>query len=401
MHPESPPTAIRIGFANPFNLTTRIASCSVWSSSSWSDCDLEYARPSSDLSIFPTGGAVERKFYFAFGGSDNSQVNNGAGGFATTRSFVLPPNVAGGVNAAAGYTMRWTDWAPAPAALTRIDGGVQPIYFFYVTLAEGGASTVSSPSNSSLAHYNSAAVASQGRFMYAARAWTTGTDYADNPRGTRWTGNGRRMPIVAIQYIPQKPGVQIALNGDSLTCAPTPDAMSSPLLRAAMSLSTPALPFEVANMGWWGTPSRVYIPVLRNNAEAIKPSIFVPQLISRNDGSTSVAMREVIRKHLISLDSLQRNGATRCQLIWNSCGCEPSYDRNSDATSCFVAIRNAMNAAAAAGGPPVIDAPSVVGNVPSAPWDYLLGMSDDNSHPNYMGAAAITPLALAALKQVL
>jgi hypothetical protein len=142
--------------------------------------------------------------------------------------------------------------------------------------------------------------------------------------------------------------------------------------------------------------------LLLRNAAALTPSIFVPQLISRNDGSSSTEMMTLISKHLRNHDYLVQNGAPDCSLIWNSAGCEPSFDGNRDAMAGFVSIRDQTNEAAANGGPPVIDAPAVVGDTPSAPWRYRAGMANPGEqHTNYAGAAAITPLAVSSLQKVL
>jgi hypothetical protein len=140
--------------------------------------------------------------------------------------------------------------------------------------------------------------------------------------------------------------------------------------------------------------------VLRRNAKALKPSIFAPQLISRNDGSTSLAMNVLRRRNFENFDFLVGSGAPDCRFLWNSAGCEPSFDGNDEATAAFVALRDQANSEAAAGGAPVIDGPEVVGN-PTSPWDYAAGLSDDNTHPNDQGAAVITPLAIGALKAML
>jgi hypothetical protein len=49
---------------------------------------------------------------------------------------------------------------------------------------------------------------------------------------------------------------------------------------------------------------------------------------------------------------------------------------------------------------PVIDGPAVLGPR-EAPWNYLPGLSDDNTHPNFAGAERVVPLAHVALSQVI
>jgi hypothetical protein len=56
--------------------------------------------------------------------------------------------------------------------------------------------------------------------------------------------------------------------------------------------------------------------------------------------------------------------------------------------------------ALAATGVPVIDGPAVLGPE-EAPWNYLPGLSDDNTHINFAGAERVAPLARAALTEVI
>jgi hypothetical protein len=239
----------------------------------------------------------------------------------------------------------------------------------------------------------------RGRFTYRGVAGTGGADWADNPGGTGWKDADNLFgPLFCLQYLTANRGIQLVLNGDSLVTTPTNDNYSTPLLRAAWDLSTPALPIEVANMAWSATSWAVYGNLLLKNMAALHPSVIAYQPLSRNDGPGAATLQLLLARALaVAEQARDQFGAT---MMFNSAGCEPSWDGNVMAIAGFVDLRARLQAIARASGVPLIDGPAVLGQ-PNAPWNYRPGVSDDNTHPNFAGAELVVPLARAALTQAI
>jgi hypothetical protein len=194
------------------------------------------------------------------------------------------------------------------------------------------------------------------------------------------------------------PGVQVVLNGDSLSESPTNDQYSTPLHRAAWDLSTPDLPIEVASTAWGGANWNTYGNLLRTNMAALHPSVIAYQPLSRNDGAGAATLQLLLARVLSVAEDARAILGTG--LIFNSAGCEPSWSGNPQAIAGFVDLRSRLQAIAKFSGVPLIDGPSVLGQ-PDEPWNYLPGLSDDNTHANFAGAELVVPLARQALSQIL
>jgi hypothetical protein len=145
----------------------------------------------------------------------------------------------------------------------------------------------------------------------------------------------------------------------------------------------------------WG----VYSASLSRNAADNQPSIVIPQIISRNGMGGASDMQQLLA---MALQNAQACSALYgSALIWNIPGCEPSWDGDATLTHGFTDMRNRLLHAASTSGVPIIDAPSVIGDVAGgAPWNYLPSgiASDDGTHPNATAQELVTPLAVSALK---
>jgi tetratricopeptide (TPR) repeat protein len=243
--------------------------------------------------------------------------------------------------------------------------------------------------------------ANRGRQWYSGQAsHDKKGDYAGNPTATGWKLLDQANPIVAVEFTYATPGVQIVTLGDSLNSATGTDGYSSHLWRAAMDLSTPGLPIHVACLAYASQGSATYCEMLKMNLDKINPGILAVQVITRNDGSNNNGMRQAIARQLAIAELCKARFGT--VLLATAPGCEPSYDGHPEATAAFVAIRNEYLAAAAAGGIPFIDGPSVIGDTAAA-WNYMANPSvtTDGTHPNSAGIELTVPLARTALSMML
>jgi hypothetical protein len=370
-----------------------IQSAAVWPSDSYSRClAMQSANGVHNTTDFgPTGGAPPSRIYFDHAGADVPMIN--PGGFQ--RSFGVPPNSANVTNhPRQPFVIQWSDFAPC-TSVRPVDGGTRPLLFIYITVA--------SPSISSdtcrLRAGNHDPVALRGRYSYRGVAWDGGRDWADNPGGTGWKEAGNAFgPLFCLQYLTANPGIQVVLSGDSLVSGPTNDVYSTSVHRAAWDLSTPARPIEVANLAWWGGSWSVYGNLLLKNAAALRPSVVAYQPLSRNDGHGVEKLHLLLARSLMLADQMQILYGAKA--IYNSAGCEPSWDGDAKAIEGFVDLRARLADIAEASGVPVIDGPSVLGPA-DAPWNYLPGLSNDNVHLNFAGAERVVPLARHALSQVI
>jgi hypothetical protein len=386
--------AVRIGVANPFNADMAILKASVYPSSTYSvlsansNAGLKDILHATQYTVVPTGGGLACPLYFDNAGADLPTINTAG----TTRAFTMAANSANAANAKVSYTMQWSDFSPC-TSIARTDGGTARLLFIYITVN----STAMAYSNILCGQANADSLAVRGRYVWTGAAWTTGTDFADNPTGTgfkQWA----LAPLLAVQYLTASPGIQVVLNGDSLPAAPATDQYSTPLMRAGYDLSSPTMPIEVASLAFGATGSAVYDPLLRNNVAAIRPSIAAFSPNSRNDAAnlTAAATQVLMAKAMANADTFKAAYGT--VPILNSAGCQPSIDGNSTLIAGF----NDVQARMVACGLPLINGPAVIGNnAGAAPWDYLAGYSDDNTHPNSAGAEAIVPQATAVLRQLI
>lgn len=390
---EAPCYAVRLGFANIYTNDMVIQKAAVVPSDSYGLCPTMMAvQGGSNTSVVPTGGAASSPIYFDNNGADVGTIN--ASGSA--RGYTVAGDAGNTGGTAEAFTIKWSDFVPC-TSIPRADGGTQHLLFIYVTISSNTISSSGGGLSSSAQMwypYNTDPLANRGRKIYTGVAWTGSADFADNPSGTGWKMTTVH-PLFSIQYLTANPGVQVLLNGDSLSASPTNDGYSSPLMRAAYDLSTLQVPVEVASMAWGGTASPVYEVMLRNNVAAIRPSVVAYQPLSRNDGSSAATMQTLLAKAIANADTFRQAYGTAA--ILNSAGCQPSFRGNATAIAAFQDMRTRMASIAAASGIPLIDAPSVIGR-PTEPWMYIDGLSDDNTHPNYQGVELVVPQARDTLK---
>ena len=392
---EAPFTAVRIGIANPFNLTMEIESAVAYPSDSYSLCAAMQAAngKTNTAGLGPTGGASGSTLYWDNLGSDATPLLRSG----TKTSITLPANPANQSNAVVPTSFYWSDRAPC-LSIPRVDGGTRPLVFIYVTISSASMAT---GGNGNFVAFNKDRTANRGRQWYSGQAWHDKKgDHARNPTGTGWKILNQANPIVAVEFTYATPGVQIVTLGDSLNSATGLDGYSSHLWRAAMDLSTPALPIHVASLAYASQGSATYCGMLTMNLDAINPGILAVQAITRNDGSNNKGMRQAIARQLEVAEMCKARFGTA--LLATAPGCQPDYDADPGATAAFVTIRNEWLAGAAAGGIPFIDGPSVIGDTAAA-WRYIANpiVTTDGTHPNSAGIELTVPLARKALSTLL
>lgn len=392
---EAPCYAVRLGFANCYDMQMTIAKASVYPSDSYgalaegNNAGLKDCSLANTYLVAPTGNATGCHVYFDHGGTDDGTIS--AGG--SQRSYALAADRANDVNRPKAFTVQWSDFAPC-TSIPRADGGGQHLLFIYVTISSA---TMVQGSTGIFAKTNADPVAHRGRYFWTGHASITGADYADNPTGT--TFRSRVIaPLFAIQYLTTGMGIQGVLNGDSLTSTPTNDWFSTPLHRAGWDLSTPDLPIEMASMAWGSTGSGGYEVMLRNNMSALRGSFVSYQPISRNDTFTAAGLQLLLAKALANVDAFRANYGSAA--MWNIAGCVPSADGNARQVQAFTDMRSRLQALARSSAMPLIDAPAAIGRT-DMPWLYCDGMSDDNTHTNFAAAEAVVPMAKAALCQLI
>jgi hypothetical protein len=387
---EAPCYAARIGMLNPFNVAMTISKASIYPSDSYSLCDTMLSvNGASNTLVVPTGGATGNPLYFDNAGADLDNINTAG----TLRSITLAADATNASNVPKAATIQWSDFVPC-VSIPRADGGTLHLLFIYVTISTAGSSV-------GLANFGVHAVdavAARNRKHYTGIAWTNSTDFADNPTGTGYKVLAQN-PVFALQYLTAAPGIQIVGNGDSLAAAPTTDSFSTPLWRAAADLSTPSLPVAFASLAWGGTAAAVYSRLLDLNAAAFKPSLVSYQPLSRNDTFTTPGLDLLLAKALALGERFSTSMGTR--LIYQGAMPEPSADGNGTQTGAFTAMRALLAALAVQSDVPVFDGSAVLGNATS-PWLYgNAAWSDDNTHPNSIGAELVVPLVKPILQRAL
>jgi hypothetical protein len=138
--------------------------------------------------------------------------------------------------------------------------------------------------------------------------------------------------------------------------------------------------------------------MLRNNMAALRGSVVAYQPISRNDTFTPAGLQLLLAKALANIDAFRASYGTMA--IWNIAGCIPSAAGNPRQIEAFTDMRSRLLTAAQSSGTKLIDACTVIGR-PEAPWLYRAGMSDDDTHPNFVAAETVVPMAKAALRQLI
>lgn len=392
---EAPCYAVRLGFANCFNMAMTITKASVYPSDSYGvladndNAGLKDGKLATLYKVVPTGHADGSRVYFDHAGADVGTI--GVGG--NQRSLTLAADRMNAENHRQAFTIQWSDFTPC-TSIPRADGGAQHLLFVYVTV---GSSSMVQCATANFSATNADPVAHRGRYFWSGCAQISGVDYADSPGETLFKP-WRIAPLFAIQYLTTSMGIQGVLNGESLTASPADDGFSTPLHRAAWDLSTPDLPVEIASMAWGGTGSACYEVMLRNNMAALRGSFVAYQPMSRNDWFTTAGLQLLLAKSLANADAFRASYGSAA--LWNIAGCIPTADGDVRQSHAFSDMRARLQALARSSGVPLIDAPAVIG-LPDLPWLYRDGMSDDGVHPNFAAAEAVVPLARAALRALI
>ena len=151
-------------------------------------------------------------------------------------------------------------------------------------------------------------------------------------------------------------------------------------------------------MAWGSTGHAGYEVMLRNNMAALRGSFVSYQPLSRNDAFSEAGLHLLLAKALANVDAFRASYGTAA--MWNIAGCIPSADGNAGQMHAFTDMRSRLQALARSSGMPLIDAPAVIGQA-ETPWLYGPGMSDDDTHPNFVASEAVVPMATAALRQLI
>ena len=336
--------------------------------------------------------STECKLYFDNGGAHVDTVNT----TPVNRSMMLYGNPSNSTTSSLyPATIAWTDLALC-ASVARADGGAGgSIAFVYLTqgtlttnYARGGPSNFNTqtasagfPGNPTTGFNAQVGQTILGdRYDFSARPWNNGgTDYADNPAGTGWTVVSTAPPSIALQYITDAPGWQIVQDGDSISTSPPALSSANGVNLACKLLSTPQAPCEYFNLAYGGTQSALYQEMLRNNLPQIKPSAFVGQPLSRNDGLNSINLAMLTAR---MFSYLGNSGAARIGFL----GAFPfttSLDGNSAYQANVAAVRSRLNAISTTCQPntggqtcphiPVLDPVPIVSRAALGGnfWDYL------------------------------
>ena len=198
----------------------------------------------------------------------------------TNTSLTIAPNAANPTNTDMAYTLQWSDWVALPVNLARADGGTQPLVMIYVTIA---ANSHFGRTLTNLDKYNANIAGSlNGKYIFAGSAHDAG-DYAATPASDPFLDANYFHPIMAVQYMTDAGGWEIAGTGDSLFTSPPDDDISSGPFRACALISTLLAPCEFVNFGWGGHNWSVYGEAMRNNVFTFSPSALIFEATSRNE----------------------------------------------------------------------------------------------------------------------
>ena len=133
---EAPCYAVRLGFANCYDLTMAISKASVYPSDSYgaladnNNAGLKDGVPATPYQVVPTGNAAGCRIYFDHEGADVGTISVGG----TQRGLTLVADDMNVENKPKGFTIQWSDFAPC-TSIPRADGGVQHLLFVYVTIS--------------------------------------------------------------------------------------------------------------------------------------------------------------------------------------------------------------------------------------------------------------------------
>ncbi len=384
---EGPFYAVRLGFASVYNYDWGIKSASIYPSDSYGEAPrLPVA---NKLAVVPTVNGERgpgAKVYFDHEGGDVETINLSG----KKRDFRFDANPGNPVNIAKPFSIVWSDFVTCDC-VPRIDGGPGYLLFIYITV-ETNAFTGTGSAFFDLAQD---AAASRGRPIFTARAENWANDHADSPEQTGWSLYPS-APLFCVQYLSRTPGIQVAQTGDSLSVGPY--GFSNALIRSTYDLSTPLLPIEIANFAWGGVGSNHYMAFTEMNAAAIRPSIFVPQPISRNDGDGMEPLRKLLMDNILLAERLAKKFGSK--LLINGGGQEPGWHGNREAILGYTVMRDFLNSLPGLYGIPVFDCAAALGK-PEAPWLFIDNVSDDSTHANTTGEELLVPLVRSALQKTI
>lgn len=384
---DGPFYAVRLGFAALHSYEWEIQSAAIYPSETYGPApQLPVANRLPVIPVVNGKRPPGAKVFFDNKGRDLESINIAG----QQRSFRFPGNSENPQDLAAPFSIVWSDFVPCEF-VPRADGGPGHLLFIYITIA----GDVFTGTGSSFLTLADDAAANRGRPIFTARADQRQNDFADCPEGTGWN-LFPSAPLFCVQYLSRRPGIQIVQTGDSLSVGP--HAFSNSLTRSAYDLSSKSLPIEVANFAWGAENSQVYLPFTNINADAIQPSIFVPQPCSRNDGYGVTTLTELLAENLRLADRLMARWGSR--LLINGGGQVPSWDNNPEAILGYTTLREFLNALPASYGIPVFDCAAILGR-PEAPWLFIDDVSDDATHSNSMGEELLVPLVRSALQKTI
>lgn len=392
---EAPCYAARVLFANHRADTTySISKVSIYPSSTYSNgiamnADRLGFGSGGRWVVQPTGGSVGYPMYFDGAGADVNTINTAA----TTRNLTLAADAGNVTNGAWPYTYKYTDWSPC-FTIPRTDGGPGYLLFVYVTVSSGQIiRPLFAPGQ-----FTDSVNIHRNRQVVAGHAWTSNSDFADNPTGTDFKGLDGLVPC-GIQYLSASPGVTIMVTGDSLSTSPSGDGYSTGLNRAAWDLSTPSLPIEVCNVAFGGANMAVYGPTFDNNIQAVRPGIIALQPQSRNDGFTLVNKQTLIAHHL--LRASRADSIYKSLLLWNQPAPEPTAVGQSNIDA-FYTLRNRFLDLERDSGVWFMDGPRYLG-AGAEPYKYMSQqpVSTDGIHPNTYGIELLVPRYREILTQMI
>jgi hypothetical protein len=354
---------------------------------------MEDAGAAVGMKVIPTGGVAGSPMFFDNEGKDVPWVNLAG----TRRDITLAGDETNRENAPRAYVCKWSDFCPVTSIRQADDEQNRKprLLFIYTTVSSLGCVTNTTDFRG-IGFNSDRHIAPRGRFYYQGVSWHGDADYADTPAEIRWKNCGF-SPLMFIQYLSFTPGIQVVNTGDSLSGGnPQP---ANALWRACMGLSMPDRPIEYATFSWPSARAAVWDVNMQNNADAVMPSIYIPQAHSYNDPLFASSQQKFLVTKSAMAAYLRSKYGTRMALYLP--GLAPNADGIPVFQSGFEDIVARCRSLDAAGSVPFIDATQAISLSENTPWLYATGMSSDGIHPNSDGCEAVVPLASAALLRLI
>lgn len=217
--------------------------------------------------------------------------------------------------------------------------------------------------------------------------------------GVTGTQPGAQGPLWAVQFLTRNPGVQITIGGDShMMGLGTTANMASFALRAAVVLSTQAVPVMLANAGWTGAGSDQFLPLQLDAIAATQPSICLIQTWTAADQRTPQGMARTLGR---ALAVAQRCGTLGARAVFVTPFPRDAATLTGPVLTAWQALYGevtGMNSAATR----VLDLTRVLGDFRGGrpTGAFRPGFSDDSIHPNDAGTTAAVPATEAIIRVV-